>query len=720
METKYHNGIREKKMKEERPKTGEVGFQSAVTWTDAIQSRLSIRRIVASAASVPLLMALSACDGSSGSDTASQATPTANDKVEVAAAANAANSTPVPLALSLKMNTSSITADSQTDRFIIKYKTGTAERGSTSAVQSKLDKLASTFPAKAHHLRRLGIGADVVNTARKLGVMEAKAFMRAIATDPNVEYIEPDVAMQGAMVPSDPEYINQWAYSPSTRTSNLALYGIKAEGAWDISNGSGVTIAMVDNGVSSHSDLDANILAGTDLAIGNRGTGDGRNPGLEGYTCGVTWHGTHVAGILAAVSNNKQGVAGTAPGAKIVPVRVLNGCGNGMMSDVADGITWAAGGSVPGVPPNNFPAKVINVSIYGKGYCSTTYQNAIDYATRRGAAVVVAAGNASADVASFQPASCRNAIVVSNSEFSGQRSDSSNFGQSVDIAAPGENIWSTYNLGTAAPGEESYGFLTGTSMSAPFVSGVIALAQAVAPTPLTLAEVRTLLMQNARPFAGKPDQPIGAGILDATATVAAAKSGKIPVAADFTCSEAPNLMQVTCTDLSTSRGGAPIKSWAWDFDDGIPGLAFTESLNPHWNYDYAGVYQVRLKVTDTNGASSTFTRPLSVLPPSINNLSVNVPVVVPAKNGDMLYYELDVPAGVKGMTVTLRPSQTSETGWLYTRLGTPSAMHPDCQSPFQKGTPGTCIIANPAAGSYYFIIGAQSKLSSTLTATYTQ
>ena len=98
-------------------------------------------------------------------------------------------------------------------------------------------------------------------------------------------------------------------------------------------------------------------------------------------------------------------------------------------------------------------------------------------------------------------------------------------------------------------------------MATPMVTGVIALAQSVAPTPLSVAEMRTLLQQNAQPFPKTPDQPIGAGIVDATATVAAAKSGKIPVAADFTCSEWTNSMTVTCTDLSTARSGVPIKTW---------------------------------------------------------------------------------------------------------------------------------------------------------------
>ena len=136
----------------------------------------------------------------------------------------------------------SITPDSQTDRFIIKYKTSTPERASTSAVQSKLDKQATAFPARAHHLRRLGIGADVVTTERKLTGNEAKAFMRSIATDPNVQYVEPDFAVSVGSIPNDPYFSDQWgllsnldpgqplACGPSIQEAALnALYITKQE-----------------------------------------------------------------------------------------------------------------------------------------------------------------------------------------------------------------------------------------------------------------------------------------------------------------------------------------------------------------------------------------------------------------------------------------------------------------------------------------------------------
>ncbi|OAJ59530.1 hypothetical protein A6V36_24770 [Paraburkholderia ginsengiterrae] len=296
--------------KDERSKTALLGFRNAMARTTENWSEISIRLVGRGMAGVTLAVALAAC---SGSNSPSDVTPMASDKSEVAAAASDASSTVVPPALSLKMNTSSVSADSQTDRFIIKYKAGTAERGSASAVQLKLDKLASTFPARAHQSHRMGIDADVVTTERKLTSKEAKAFMRAIAADPNVEYVEPDVPISASSIPNDPYYNLQWGLF-SNLDPGQSSAGIRAANAWNIATGLGITIALVDNGVTSHSDLDANIIPqGFDFTY--LGPPGGSNPGKAGGCGYVTYHGTHVAGIMAAVMNNGVGISGVAPSA---------------------------------------------------------------------------------------------------------------------------------------------------------------------------------------------------------------------------------------------------------------------------------------------------------------------------------------------------------------------------------------------------------------------
>jgi serine protease len=170
-------------MEKKRLKIEKPGFQHTISEARASWSKLFTRRIVPSAVGVALSVALAACGG--GSAPTSGAIPTTQGMAEVAAAASAASSTSVSLATSLKMNASSIATDTQTDRFIVKYKTGTPERGATSALQPRLDKLASAFPSR-RHLRRMGIGSDVVTTERKLNAKEAKAFMRAVASDPPI------------------------------------------------------------------------------------------------------------------------------------------------------------------------------------------------------------------------------------------------------------------------------------------------------------------------------------------------------------------------------------------------------------------------------------------------------------------------------------------------------------------------------------------------------
>ncbi|WP_051887572.1 S8 family serine peptidase [Caballeronia sordidicola] len=491
-----------------------------------------------------------------------------------------------------------------------------------------------------------------------------------------------------------------------------------------MTKGSGSVIAIVDSGVTNHSDLNLNILSGYDFTPDNNG-GNGSDPGITTETCSVTWHGTHVAGIAAALTNNSVGIAGVAPAAKVVPVRVLNACGKGFMSSIADGITWAAGGSVPNTPVTAHRAKVINLSLGGLGDCDKTMQSAIDYATSEGAVVVVAAGNNGVDAAYFQPANCRNVISVGGSAPDGTNYGYSNYGPAVDVAAPSTSILSTYNDGTSTPGAEGYRYLTGTSMAAPFVSGVVALAQSVAPTPLTYAEMRTLIQQNVQPFApNTPNNPIGQGIVDATATVAAAKSGNIPIAADFACSQAVNIMQVKCKDLSTSRGGAPICSWVWnfykEFREDQANRTYSNSVDPYANYEDAGEYLIRLKVTDSNGTTSTLTRAVSVVAPTVFSLDFDIPYLVSLPSYEMRYLQLDIPTGLKSMTVNLVQGRANDGAWLFLARS-PTPIAPYCQSGMGNNHPAVCKVTNPVPGPYFVIVSGTTDLESAkLTATYEQ
>ena len=256
---------------------------------------------------------------------------------------------------------------------------------------------------------------------------------------------------------------------------------------------------MLDTGITNHSDLNANILPGYDFIIDTAvsADGDGRdsNPSDPGDADGgypSSWHGTHVTGTVAAVTNNGVGVAGMAFSAKVVPVRVL-GKGGGYDSDIADAVIWASGGTVSGVPANANPAEAINLSLGGSGACGSAMQSAINGAVGRGTTLVIAAGNSNANVSGFSPANCNNVVAVGSNTNTGARSSFSNYGALVDIAAPGSSILSTLNTGTAGPVAETYASYSGTSMAAPHVAGIVALMQSRATTPLTPAQVESTL-----------------------------------------------------------------------------------------------------------------------------------------------------------------------------------------------------------------------------------
>ncbi|MGH8178248.1 MAG: S8 family peptidase, partial [Steroidobacter sp.] len=322
--------------------------------------------------------------------------------------------------------------------------------------------------------------------------------------------------------------------------------GVNAPPAWDIVTGSGVTVGVIDTGYRPHADLAANIVGGydfiADTATANDGGGrdsNAQDPGdwNTAGQCGPlvparnsSWHGTHVAGTIAAVTNNSNGVAGVAFGARVVPLRVLGRCG-GFTSDIADAIIWGSGGSVSGVPANANPARVLNLSLGGSGSCGTTTQTAINSARSRGTAVVVAAGNSNQNASNFTPANCSGVITIAAVARNGGKAPYSNFGAIVDVAAPGGNtasgaangVLSTLNTGTTTPGSDSYAFYQGTSMAAPHTAGVVALMLS-RNSALTPDDLETRLRNSTRSFPATCSQ-CGTGIINALAAVNAAGGG---------------------------------------------------------------------------------------------------------------------------------------------------------------------------------------------------
>ncbi len=428
----------------------------------------------------------------------------------------------------------------ETDRMIVKYKDAKPSSKGAAVVQAMgqsrmaaVSRAGQNFGVTMKAMHATATGANVLKLSKKMSVAEVQKLAADLAaSDSNIEYAEPDRIMVKMLTPNDTRYGEQWHYFEATG-------GMRANTAWDVSTGTGVRVAVIDTGYRNHADLSGQFVGGYDFisdnAIANDGggrdadatdTGDSVTAGQCGTgspASGSSWHGTHVAGTIAAKTNNGSGVAGVAYNAKVVPVRVLGKCG-GYTSDIADAIIWSAGGTVTGVPANAYPARVINMSLGGGGACGTTTQNAINSARSRGAVVVVAAGNSNTDASSANPANCAGVITVAATNRSGGRSYYSNYGSVVDIAAPGGDtrtagggILSTLNAGTTGPGADSYAFYQGTSMAAPHVAGVAALMLAKTPS-LTVDQVESQLKSTARAFPATCTS-CGTGIVDAAAAL---------------------------------------------------------------------------------------------------------------------------------------------------------------------------------------------------------
>ena len=440
------------------------------------------------------------------------------------------------------------------DRLIIKYRDASqiVLRGGQALQQARelpgeqlaqrvgaARRLASAKGLDLQLVRQTGVGAHVFKLDRALPRAELQRLAAQLkAGDPTIDYAEPDLKMYALATPNDGYYARQWDLFEATG-------GIRAPGAWDLATGSGVVVAVLDTGIRAHADLSGQTVAGYDMITLARIAGDGggrdadpSDPGdwVAAGECGAgssasnsSWHGTHVAGTIAAKANNATGIAGIAYNARVQPVRVIGKCG-GYSSDIADGINWASGGSVAGVPANATPARVLNLSLGGAGACGATTQSAINNARARGAVVVVAAGNSAADAAGFSPANCAGVISVAATDRYGARAYYSNYGAGVSLAAPGgdarasaaNGILSTLNAGTTTPGADAYAYYQGTSMAAPHVAGVAALMFSARPTA-TPDQIAAALKGSARAFPGSCAQ-CGAGLLDAAAAVAAIRS----------------------------------------------------------------------------------------------------------------------------------------------------------------------------------------------------
>jgi serine protease len=307
------------------------------------------------------------------------------------------------------------------------------------------------------------------------------------------EFIEPNYIYSQFEVPNDPEYSQQWN-----------LRSINVESAWDDTKGSGITVAVIDTGISSVPDLkDTTFVKGYDFV----------NDRIEADD--DAGHGTHVAGTIAQSTNNNYGVAGIAYEASLMPLKVLGASGGGTVADIAEAIRFAADNG----------ADVINMSLGGAGE-SQLMEEAIDYAYRKGVFLVAAAGNSNQNAASY-PARYPHVVGVAAVDSVGVKAPYSNFGAGVDISAPGGSEAGKILQETIDPETNSAVFAgyQGTSMAAPHVAGVAALVKASGIKEPD--EILHVLKQSARVVQEDPLNHFGAGHLDASAAVKLALRGQI-------------------------------------------------------------------------------------------------------------------------------------------------------------------------------------------------
>ncbi len=335
----------------------------------------------------------------------------------------------------------------QTDRIIIKFHSKTP-----SYVQE--DSIKNLGITKKEKLKL----SDTFSLTVPKG--KARDFINKFSKNKNIEYAEEDHIAKAQEIPNDPYFPNQWGLSI-----------IQAPSAWNITHGSSnVDIAIVDTGIDGvHSDLSSKIVASADCTISINC--------VDTASVDDNGHGTHVAGIAAAETNNGIGIAGTGYNSSLMSVKVLDSSGSGYYSWVANGIVWAA----------DHGARVINLSLGGP-YPSSTLSNAVSYAWNKGAVVVAAAGN-NGSTSPLYPAYYPQVLSVAATDRNDNIAWFSNYGYWVKVAAPGVDIFSTYNNG-------GYAILSGTSMATPFVSGVAGLVFADHPS-WTNTQVRNKIESSA-------------------------------------------------------------------------------------------------------------------------------------------------------------------------------------------------------------------------------
>ena len=620
-------------------------------------------------------------------------------------------------------------------------------------------------------VRPMSGDAHVIHLAQPVTLSEARVIAARLMRDSSVELAEPDRRKRTAITPTDPDYASyQWnLFVPAS--ANLGSANLP--NAWDITKGSNtVTVAVIDTGYRPHQDLGFS-YSGTsssspvvlssgytfisDIPTANNGVGrgaDALDPGdwittTENATgqfagCGVSyssWHGTHVSGIIAAQMSNGIGITGVAPNIEILPVRVLGKCG-GYDSDIIDGMRWAAGIAVPGVPVNTHPAQVLNMSLGGNCVptvpggtctCPSNYQSAVTDIVNAGKVIVVAAGNDGTSNLSI-PANCTGVIAVTANSIDGDNASYATIGQGTTISAPGGGcggtrrhctaansvgVYSLLNSGTtnpvASPGGDTYVAYEGTSMATPHVSAVAALMFSLNPS-LTPTQISSYLQSSARPFppntvcgvGGSGYGQCGAGLLDAYQALIAVQPSAAISSPVVTLGSIPSTVTtgtvVTLSGSAITASGRSI-SYAWTQTSG-PSVTInnpTSNTSATFTATTAGSYSFMLTATDSSAQTGTATVSITVnAPPVVANPVVtlgSIPTTVTA-----------------GTVVTLSGSAVAGSGhsitsYAWTQLSGPATVA------ISNAKTANATFTATLAGSYTFMLVATDNLGQSGSAT---
>jgi serine protease len=572
------------------------------------------------------------------------------------------------------------------------------------AGRDRVAEIRAAGGQRARFVRLMGGGFSVFDLGQPLG-KDAPRVLGSLRRLPGVLSAEPDSWVTLAAdpcstlttpLPNDCYGAALWGLLGA---ANGSAYGIDAVSAWTSATGSDVVVAVVDTGLVSHPDLEGQSVPGANMVSVRTYTsdpkpraGNGSDPGDWCPSLGQdsSWHGTHVAGTIAGLANNTIGVFGGAPDVKVQPVRVLGHCG-GELSDVADGIRWAAGATdvkmadgLTNMAVNPTPARVINLSLGGSGStCPTYLGSAINYALGQGSVVVAAAGNSAANAATFTPANCPGVLTVASTTQAGKRSSFSNYGSVVDIAAPGSGIISTIDSGATVSASPAYAYYSGTSMATPHVSLSAALLLSAQPS-LTAADVAALLKGTATPFASSTSSTscqlkgCGAGIVNIARALNALASGTVPDAPGNVTAAAGNKNAAISWQAPASNGGVAITSYTATADPGGATCTTTGALNcTIGGLTNGTAYTVTVSATNWFGAGAASDPSNSVTPfapPAAK--AASSAIVAPAIGSGKIIVRVSWPAatgGNGGIVAYQLQKKVNTNAWTTVTLASPAA-----------------------------------------------